>query len=63
MCAYLNASACEATVAATRQGKAFGVTLYNPLAWRRQELVRVPICTKHAYWAVTGAFITPGMYR
>ena len=54
MCPFLNASACAATVEATRNGQGFKVVLYNPLAWPRKELVRVPISTAHAYWTVSG---------
>lgn len=54
MCPFLNASACATTVEATCEGQGFKVVLYNPLAWPRKELVRVPISTAHAYWTVSG---------
>ena len=55
MCPFLNASACEPTVEATRKGRGFMVALYNPLAWPRQEVVRVPITAQGTgEWAVSG---------
>ena len=55
MCPFLNASVCGFTVEAWRKGQSFTVALYNPLAWPRRELVRVPI-TSHSPidWAVSG---------
>lgn len=40
---------------ATRKGQGFTVALYNPLAWPRRELVRIPITSKGTGdWTVSG---------
>ena len=54
-CALLNATVCGASVSLSARGEGVLVAVYNPLAWPREELVRVPI-SQHASkgWSVTG---------
>lgn len=53
--ALLNVSICGPTVELSGQNKGFWVAVHNPLAWPRQELVRVPIKHEAARgWNITG---------
>ena len=57
-CQLLNASVCEPTVQASKEGKGFMVAVYNALAWERAtEPIRVPLdvsAASAASWVVTG---------
>jgi hypothetical protein len=44
-CMWLNVSMCAPTVALSRRGDGIMVVAYNPLTWRREIVVRVPVST------------------
>ncbi|KAM7277621.1 hypothetical protein ACFE04_004755 [Oxalis oulophora] len=45
-CPLLNISYCPASEAISSHGKSLVVVIYNPLAWKREEVVRIPVTTE-----------------
>ncbi|XP_044502287.1 alpha-mannosidase At3g26720-like isoform X3 [Mangifera indica] len=45
-CPLLNISYCPPTEAAFTDGKSLVVVIYNPLGWKREEVVRIPVSTQ-----------------
>lgn len=44
-CPLLNVSYCPPTEAALPDGKSLVVVVYNPLGWKREEAIRIPVST------------------
>ena len=47
-CAFLNVSSCAATEAVSEAGGVLEIAVYNPVAWERTEVVRIPVATQDA---------------
>ena len=47
-CAFLNISSCDATETVSEAGGVLEIAVYNPVAWERKEVVRIPIATQDA---------------
>ncbi|KAJ0047951.1 hypothetical protein Pint_16953 [Pistacia integerrima] len=45
-CPLLNISYCPPTEVAFADGKSLVVVIYNPLGWKREEVVRIPVSTQ-----------------
>ncbi|RVW45249.1 Alpha-mannosidase [Vitis vinifera] len=46
MCPLLNISYCPPSEAVLSDGKSLVVVIYNPLGWKREEVVRIPVSTE-----------------
>ena len=56
-CMLLNASICEPSVTASAKGEDLLVVVYNPLAWKRTQGVRIPLAAGTSSWTVQGALL------
>ncbi|GMN57390.1 hypothetical protein TIFTF001_026498 [Ficus carica] len=45
MCPLLNVSYCPPSEAVLSDGKSLVVVVYNPLGWKREEVIRIPVST------------------
>ncbi|XP_057437604.1 alpha-mannosidase At3g26720-like [Lotus japonicus] len=48
-CPLLNISYCPPSEATLGNGKSLVIVVYNPLAWKREELIRIPVSTGEVF--------------
>ncbi|KAJ6390113.1 hypothetical protein OIU77_024348 [Salix suchowensis] len=59
-CPLLNISYCPPSEADLSGGKSLVVVVYNPLGWKREEVIRIPVSTERVmYWLAFSASLPP----
>ncbi|KAK7360609.1 hypothetical protein VNO77_02616 [Canavalia gladiata] len=48
-CPLLNISYCPASEATLANGKSLVIVVYNPLAWQREDIIRIPVSSGHVF--------------